>query len=103
MVFILWLLDKEAVDEFLKTLPSPKPMVSRENFFKEPFDTFSTFSQYESYCMNHNVWDPRIIRNQNLQAQAKKPEITEAEELDEDSIDESGFWIIICPLDKLSI
>jgi len=51
--------DKEAVDEFLKTLPSPKPMVSRENFFK------------------------------NLQAQAKKPEITEAEELDEDSIDES--------------
>merc|ERR1712137_1218667 len=51
--------DKEAVDEFLKTLPSPKPMVSRENFFK------------------------------NLHAQAKKPEITEAEELDEDSIDES--------------
>jgi len=51
--------DKEAVDEFLKTLPSPKPMVSRENFFK------------------------------NLQAQAKKPEIIEAEELDEDSIDES--------------
>jgi len=51
--------DKEAVDEFMKTLPSPKPMVSRENFFK------------------------------NLQAQAKKPEITEAEELDEDSIDES--------------
>merc|ERR1712137_577056 len=51
--------DKEAVDEFLKTLPSPKPMVSRENFFK------------------------------NLRAQAKKPEITEAEELDEDSIDES--------------
>merc|ERR1712212_776630 len=53
------LTDKEAVDEFLKTLPSPKPMVSRENFFK------------------------------NLQAQAKKPETTEAEELDEDSIDES--------------
>merc|ERR1712212_1409753 len=51
--------DKDAVDEFMKTLPSPKPMVSRENFFK------------------------------NLQAQAKKPEITEAEELDEDSIDES--------------
>jgi len=51
--------DKDAVDEFMKTLPSPKPIVSRENFFK------------------------------NLQAQAKKPEITEAEELDEDSIDES--------------
>merc|ERR1712157_721781 len=51
--------DKDAVDEFMKTLPSPKPMVSRENFFE------------------------------NLQAQAKKPEITEAEELDEDSIDES--------------
>ena len=40
MVFTIWLLDKEAVDEFLKTLPSPKPMVSRENFFKEPYDTF---------------------------------------------------------------
>lgn len=51
--------DKDAVDEFLKTLPAPKPMVSRENFFK------------------------------NLQSQAKKPEITEAEELEEDSIDES--------------
>merc|ERR1712212_57201 len=51
--------DKEAVDEFMKTLPSPKPVVSRDSFFK------------------------------NLQAQAKKPETTEAEELDEDSIDES--------------
>lgn len=103
MVFILWLLDKEAVDEFLKTLPSPKPMVSRENFFKEPYDTFSTFIQYDSYCMTHTKWVPCIIRNQNLQAQAKKPEITEAEELDEDSIDESGSWNIICPLEKLSI
>ena len=53
--------------------------------------------------MTHTMWNPRIIRNQNLQAQAKKPEITEAEELDEDSIDESGFWNIICPLEKLSI
>ena len=33
-----------------------------------------------------------IIGNKNLQAQAKKPEITEAEELDEDSIDESGLF-----------
>ena len=41
--------------------------------------------------MTHTVIDQLIIRNQNLQAQAKKPEITEAEELDEDSIDESGF------------
>ena len=54
MVFILWLLDKEAVDEFLKTLPSPKPMVSRENFFKEPYDTSSNFFSvwlilYDSY------------------------------------------------------
>ena len=106
---MLWLLDKEAVDEFLKTLPSPKPMVSRENFFKEPYDTFSIFFTvlYESYSMSHTVWPSHIIfciiRNKNLQAQAKKPEITEAEELDEDSIDESGYFNIICPLEKLSI
>ena len=56
MVFMLWLLDKEAVDEFLKTLPSPKPMVSRENFFKEPYDTFSNFYRFDSYCMTHTVW-----------------------------------------------
>ena len=43
------------------------------------------------HSMTHTVIDQLIIRNQNLQAQAKKPEITEAEELDEDSIDESGF------------